>query len=182
MNNDMNTGVTSTNKASANAGLDINAARDAHAAAQISKEFLSFRLGQEEYGIEILKVQEISSFQTPTKIANTPGFILGVVNLRGAIVPIIDLRIKFGMASPAYDGSTVTIVLNLGARVIGVVVDSVSDVISLLPEQLRPIPEFNSVIPTDHLMAIATIDQRMLTLVDIERLMSAEDMGLVTNH
>ncbi len=178
-----NNPVTQTsNPANTAAAAGLGSSMDAHAVAQISREFLSFRLGQEEYGIEILKVQEISSFQTPTKIANTPTFILGVVNLRGAIVPIIDLRIKFGMPSPAYDGSTVTIVLNLGARVIGVVVDSVSDVISLLPEQLRPIPEFNSVIPTDHLMAIATIDQRMLTLVDIERLMGAEDMGLMTSH
>lgn len=146
-----------------------------------AREFLSFRLGTEEYGIEILKVQEISSYQQPTRIANTPDFILGVVNLRGAIVPIIDLRLRFGLRNPAYDGATVTIVINLHGRVIGVVVDSVSDVISLTQEQLRPIPEFSSVIPTDHLMAIATLEDRMLTLVDIERLMTADDMGLVAH-
>src|SRR5216110_2780688 len=90
------------------------------------KEFLSFRLGAEEYGIDILTVREIRAFERPTRIANAPAFILGVVNLRGVIVPIVDLRIKFGMAQPTYDSSTVVIILNVAARVLGIVVDSVS--------------------------------------------------------
>ncbi len=144
-----------------------------------ASEFLAFKLGAEEYGIDILRVQEIRSFEAPTRIANAPAHVLGVLNLRGVIVPVVDLRLRFGMADAAYDGFTVVIVLNIGSRVIGMVVDSVSDVISLGGEQLRPVPEFNSTVPTEHLMAIGSIDERMLILVDIERLMTGADMALV---
>jgi purine-binding chemotaxis protein CheW len=144
-----------------------------------ASEFLAFKLGAEEYGIDILRVQEIRSFEAPTRIANAPAHVLGVLNLRGVIVPVVDLRLRFGMAEAGYDGFTVVIVLNIGSRVIGMVVDSVSDVISLGGEQLRPVPEFNSTVPTEHLMAIGSIDERMLILVDIERLMTGADMALV---
>ena len=143
------------------------------------REFLAFKLGAEEYGIDILRVQEIRSYEAPTRIANAPEFIKGVVNLRGVIVPIVDMRLKFRLASATYDAFTVVIILNIGSRVVGMVVDSVSDVITLAPEQLRPVPEFSSAIATDHLLAIGAVDDRMLILVDIEKLMSADDMGLV---
>jgi purine-binding chemotaxis protein CheW len=143
------------------------------------REFLAFKLGAEEYGIDILRVQEIRSYEAPTRIANAPPFIKGVVNLRGVIVPIVDMRLKFNLDSAAYDSFTVVIVLNIGQRVVGMVVDAVSDVITLTPEQLRPVPEFNSAIQSDHLLAIGAIEQRMLILVDIEKLMTSAEMGLV---
>jgi purine-binding chemotaxis protein CheW len=143
------------------------------------REFLAFKLGDEEYGIDILRVQEIRSYEVPTRIANAPHFIKGVVNLRGVIVPIVDMRLKFNLDSANYDSFTVVIVLNIASRVVGMVVDAVSDVITLTPEQLRPVPEFNSNIEADHLLAIGAIDDRMLILVDIEKLMASSDMGLV---
>jgi len=143
------------------------------------REFLAFKLGEEEYGIDILRVQEIRSYEQPTRIANAPAFIKGVVNLRGVIVPIVDMRLKFNLDSASYDSFTVVIVLNIGSRIVGMVVDAVSDVITLTPEQLRPVPEFNSAIASDHLLAVGSIDERMLILIDIEKLMSASEMGLV---
>jgi purine-binding chemotaxis protein CheW len=143
------------------------------------REFLAFKLGDEEYGIDILRVQEIRSYEVPTRIANAPAFIKGVVNLRGVIVPIVDMRLKFNLDSANYDSFTVVIVLNIASRIVGMVVDAVSDVITLTPEQLRPVPEFNSNIDADHLLAIGAIDDRMLILVDIEKLMASSDMGLV---
>ncbi len=144
-----------------------------------SGEYLSFRLGDEDYGIDILRVQEIRSFERPTRIAGAPPFVKGVVNLRGVIVPIVDLRLKFALARCDYDDFTVVIVLNIGARVVGVVVDAVSDVITLTAEQLRPIPDFSAAIATGHLLAIGAVDRRMLILVDIERLMTSPEMGLL---
>lgn len=143
------------------------------------REFLAFKLGAEEYGIDILRVQEIRSYEEPTRIANAPSFIKGVVNLRGVIVPIVDMRLKFNLEQANYDNFTVVIVLNIGERVVGMVVDAVSDVITLTPDQLRPVPEFNSTIASDHLLAIGAVAERMLILVDIEKLMSSADMGLV---
>ena len=142
-------------------------------------EFLSFTLGEEEYGIDIQKVQELRGYDAVTRIANVPQFIKGVVNLRGIIVPIIDMRIKFDLGTPSYDQFTVVIVLNIGGRVVGMVVDSVSDVITLSPEQIKPAPEMGSVLDTDYLIGLGTLDERMLILVDIDRLMSSDEMGLI---
>ena len=143
------------------------------------REFLAFKLGDEEYGIDILRVQEIRSYEQPTRIAGAPAFIKGVVNLRGVIVPIVDMRIRLKLESVSYDSFTVVIVLNIGSRIVGMVVDAVSDVITLTLEQIRPVPEFNSSIDSDHLLAVGSIDERMLILIDIEKLMSAAEMGLV---
>jgi purine-binding chemotaxis protein CheW len=143
------------------------------------REFLAFKLGAEEYGIDILRVQEIRSYEEPTRIANAPAFIKGVVNLRGVIVPIIDMRLKFNLGQVIYDSFTVVIVLNIGSRVVGMVVDAVSDVITLTPEQMRPVPEFNSTIASDHLLAIGVVESRMLILVDIQALMTSPEMGVV---
>jgi purine-binding chemotaxis protein CheW len=142
-------------------------------------EFLAFTLGKEEYGIHILKVQELRGYETPTRIANAPDFIKGVVNLRGIIVPIVDMRIKFNLGTPTYDQFTVVIILNIGGRVVGMVVDSVSDVITLAPEQIKPAPEMGTALNTDYLIGLGTLDQRMLILVDIDRLMSSAEMGLI---
>ncbi|KQN77065.1 MULTISPECIES: chemotaxis protein CheW [Duganella] len=142
-------------------------------------EFLAFTLGQEEYGIDIQKVSEIRSYETPTRIANAPEFVKGVVNLRGIIVPIVDMRIKFNLGTPSYDQFTVVIILNIGHRVVGMVVDRVSDVTTLTHEQIKPAPEIGSAINTDHIVGLGTIEDRMLILVDIDKLMSSEDMGLI---
>ena len=142
-------------------------------------EFLSFTLGQEEYGIDIQKVQELRGYDAVTRIANAPEHIKGVVNLRGIIVPIIDMRIKFNLGTPTYDQFTVVIILNIGGRVMGMVVDSVSDVITLKPEQIRPAPPMGSVLDTEYLMGLGTLDERMLILIDLDRLMSSDEMGLI---
>ncbi|MBK9662684.1 MAG: chemotaxis protein CheW [Nitrosomonas sp.] len=146
---------------------------------QVINEFLTFRLGKEEYGIEILKVQEIRGYDSITQIANAPEFIKGVVNLRGIIVPIIDMRIKFRLGNADYDQFTVVIILNVAGRVMGIVVDGVSDVISIGANQMRPTPGFGSVIDTEYIMGLGTVDERMLILIDIEKLMSSSDMGLI---
>jgi len=143
------------------------------------QEFLAFKLGNEEYGMDILRVQEIRSYEPPTRMANMPSFIKGVINLRGVIVPIVDLRLKFNLERATYDSFTVVIVLNIGQRVVGIVVDSVSDVITLAPEQLHPVPEFHTAIDSDHILAIGSVENRMLILLDIEKLMGSSGMGLV---
>lgn len=159
-----------------------------------SGEYLTFRLGGEEYGIDILRVQEIRSYEPPTRIANAPPFIKGVVNLRGVIVPIVDLRLKLGCDSAEYNGFTVVIVLNVRGRVVGAVVDSVSDVLELTAEHIKPAPELSSGIDSSYITGIGSIPQpqakdedghaaeRMLILMDIEGLMSAADMGLIDVH
>ena len=142
-------------------------------------EFLAFTLGKEEYGIDILKVQEIRGYEAVTRIANAPDFVKGVVNLRGIIVPIVDMRIKFHLGEPTYDQFTVVIILNIGGRVMGMVVDSVSDVITLSPEQIKPAPEMGTAFNTDYLIGLGTLDERMLILIDIDKLMSSAEMGLI---
>ena len=141
-------------------------------------EFLTFRLGGEEYGIDILRVQEIRSYEQPTRIANTPEFLRGVVNLRGVIVPIVDLRLKLACAAE-FNAFTVVIVLNVKGRVIGAVVDSVSDVCELGGDMIKPAPLMNSGVDMSFITGIANVGERMLILMDIEGLMSASDMGLI---
>lgn len=148
-------------------------------AASTGREYLAFKLGDEDYGIDILKVQEIRGYETVTKIANTPDFIKGVINLRGVIVPIVDMRIKFQLGNVEYNPFTVVIVLNVCGRVIGMVVDGVSDVIELTPEQIHSTPELVASIDTQYIIGLGSIDERMIILVDIEQLMSAKDMALV---
>jgi len=144
-----------------------------------SGEYLTFTLGQEEYGIDILKVQEIRGYDAVTKIANAPPFIKGVINLRGVIVPIVDLRIKFNLGNTTYDQFTVVIILNIGKRVMGVVVDGVSDVIQLSADNLHPSPEFGSILDTRYILGLGTVEERMIIVVDIERLMTSQEMSLV---
>ena len=146
-------------------------------------EFLTFKLGGEEYGIDILKVQEIRGYEVVTRIANAPAFIKGVVNLRGVIVPIVDLRLKFELGEARYDAFTVVIILNVAGRVVGAVVDSVSDVLELDNKQIKAAPEFNSLLDAGYITGLGTVEsgegERLLILVDIERLMSSPDMGLL---
>ncbi|CNI73895.1 chemotaxis protein CheW [Yersinia mollaretii] len=143
------------------------------------QEYLIFTLGKEEYGIEILKVQEIRGYDRVTRIANTPDFITGVMNLRGVIVPIIDLRVKFQLPSADINENTVIIVLNLANRIVGIVVDGVSDVLALNAEQVKPAPDFTATLSTKYLLGLGTLNDRMLILVDIEKLLNSEEMEIV---
>ena len=144
-----------------------------------SRELLTFTLGSEEYGIDILKVQEIRGYEAVTTIANAPEFIKGVINLRGIIVPIVDMRIKFKLDKVSYDETTVVIILNVADRVVGMVVDGVSDVTTLKAGEIKPAPEFGSSMDTKFLQGLGTVDERMIILVDIEKLMSSRDMELI---
>ena len=154
----------------------------AQQAAQIGGEFLTFRLGAEEYGIDILRVQEIRSYEVPTRIANAPAFIKGVVNLRGVIVPIVDLRLKLGCDSAEYNSFTVVIVLNVKGRVVGAVVDSVSDVLELSRDAIKAAPEMASSVDASFITGIGSVADRMLILMDIESLMASPEMGLVDSR
>lgn len=145
----------------------------------VTREYLTFRLGDEEYGIDILKVQEIRGYENPTRIAQAPHFLKGVVNLRGTIVPIVDLRMRFGCASAEYNAFTVSIILHIGNRTIGVVVDSVSDVMEIPGETIRPAPDMNSAVEADHIRGLAQVAERMVILLDIEGLLMSADMGLI---
>lgn len=145
----------------------------------VASEYLTFTLGSEEYAIDILKVQEIRGYEPPTLIANAPPFIKGVINLRGIIVPVVDLRVKFNLGKIEYTPFTVVVILNVAGRVIGVVVDSVSDVISLTPAQIRPAPDFSGSFDTKYILGLASQDARMMIVTDIERLMTSADMELI---
>jgi len=154
-------------------------ANQEHKTSEESRELLTFTLGREEYGIDILKVQEIRGYEAVTTIANAPEFIKGVINLRGIIVPIVDMRIKFKLERVNYDETTVVIILNIAQRVVGMVVDGVSDVTTLKADEIKPAPEFGSGLDTQYLQGLGTIDERMIILVDIEKLMTSRDMELI---
>ena len=141
-------------------------------------EYLAFTLGKEEYGIDIQKVSEIRSYEAPTRIASAPEFVKGVINLRGLIVPIVDMRIKFGLGAPVYNAFTVVIILHIGGRTVGMVVDSVSDVTMLTPDQIKPAPDLASAVTTEYITGLGTVDERMLILLDIDGLMNSPGMGL----
>lgn len=166
-----------------NPSTDVLSARTADpAAAGASNEFLTFTLGDEEYGVDILKVQEIRGYDTVTKIPDAPDFIKGVINLRGTIVPVIDLRIKFHLGKVEYNSFTVMIILNVAKRVVGIVVDGVSDVLALTHDQVRPPPEMSEVAQSSQFITgLGTLDNRMLILVDIEKLLHSPDMALLSS-
>ncbi len=175
---DMITDAAQVARSEANRAIQAAGSRAATNIAP-SGEYLTFRLGAEEYGIDILRVQEIRSYEQPTRIANAPPFLKGVVNLRGVIVPIVDLRLKLGCDTAEYNHFTVVIVLNVRGRVVGAVVDSVSDVLELAGDTIRPAPALNANIDTGFITGIGSVAERMLILMDIEALMSSADMGLM---
>lgn len=146
---------------------------------EIAEEYLTFTLGEEEYGVDILKVQEIRGYDAVTRLPDAPDFIKGVINLRGTIVPVVDLRIKFHLGQATYDAFTVMVILNVCGRVIGMVVDGVSDVVRLAADEVRPSPDLGTAVDTRFLIGIGTAGQRMLLLLDIDRLLRSEEMGLI---
>ena len=145
---------------------DNNAIRD---------EFLSFRLASEEYAIDILQVREIRACEPVTRIAEAPAYVKGVINLRGSIVPIVDLRLKLGHPD-GFDANTVMIILNIKDQLVGIVVDAVCDVVALLPDQIRPAPEMGVAIDAGVIRGLAPLDGRMLIVVDIARLLSSREV------
>ena len=147
-----------------------------------NQEFLTFTLGDENYALDILTVKEIRGYESVTKIANAPAFIKGVINLRGDIVPIVDLRIKFNVGKATYDKFTIVIVLHILNRVVGIVVDGVSDVVSLSKDQLQPPPDFGVAFDCRYLLGLTTINEQMIILVDINELISSDEMSLFDRH
>ena len=148
----------------------------------IGSEFLTFTLGHEEYGIDILKVQEIRGYDAVTAIANTPEFIKGVINLRGVIVPIVDLRLKFSVGEATYHAFTVVIIVNVLSKVAGIVVDGVSDVVALSGDQIKPAPEFGGALDTRYLTGLGTLNGEMLILVDIAKLISSDELQIMDHE
>jgi purine-binding chemotaxis protein CheW len=149
------------------------------AAREATREVLVFVLGAEEYGVDILKVQEIRGYEKVTPIPAAPAYLKGVVNLRGIIVPVIDLRVKFGMADPRYDAFTVVVILRLAQRVIGVVVDGVSDVIALTSKEVKDAPQLGSLVDASFIAGLATQSDRMVLLLDIEKLLSSGELNVL---
>ncbi|MFS8607741.1 MAG: chemotaxis protein CheW [Gammaproteobacteria bacterium] len=159
----------------------MNAARqrDEAQSAERRRELLLFRLGDETYGIDILSVQEIRRYEAVTRLVNTPEHIKGVINLRGTIVTIVDLRIKFNLPDVTYNEFTVVVILNVVKRVIGIVVDAVSDVVSITEDDLKPAPDFGAQIDDDYLAGLATVEDRMIIVLDIESLITTPELGLI---
>jgi len=144
-----------------------------------TREVLVFVIGKEEYGVDILKVQEIRGYEKVTAIPSAPDYLKGVVNLRGTIVPVIDMRIKFKLPDPSYDSFTVVVILKLSSRVIGIVVDAVSDVVRLAANDVKEAPRLGSVVDSTYLTGVATLDDRMVLLLDIEKFLSSGELDLL---
>src|SRR5690606_1742225 len=159
----------------------MNAARqrDEAQSAERRRELLLFRLGDETYGIDTLSVPETRRYEAVTRLVNTPEHIKGVINLRGTIVPIVDLRIKFNLPDVTYNEFTVVVILNVVKRVIGIVVDAVSDVVTSTAHDLKPAPDFGAQIDDDYLAGLATVEDRMIIVLDIESLITTPELGLI---
>lgn len=146
-------------------------------------QLLTFILADEEYGVDILRVQEIKGWDSVTPIPNTPAFIRGVINLRGTIVPIIDLRMRFALESVPYGPTTVVIVvkvMNEGhGRIMGIVVDAVSDVYNITDDAMKPAPDFGSVISIDYVKGLATVGENMIIVLDIDHLLNSDELAIV---
>lgn len=145
------------------------------------EQYLTLRLGGEEYAIDILRVQEIRSYEEPTRMVNAPSFVKGVVNLRGVIVPIVDLRLKLNIDKADYTEFTVVIILNVRGTIIGAVVDAVSDVVILTSQSIKPAPHFDAAIDSRFITGLAEVGERMLIVMNIEALMSSDEIGLISS-
>ena len=144
-------------------------------------QYLTLRLGNEDYAIDILRVQEIRSYEEPTRMVNAPAFIKGVINLRGVIVPIVDLRLKLAIAKVDYDSFTVVILLNVHGTVIGAVVDAVSDVVTLTAQAIKSAPQFDNRIDARFITGLAQVGERMLIVMNVAALLSPAEMGMAEN-
>ena len=149
-----------------------------------NKEFLTFLLAGEEYGVDILRVQEIKGWDSVTTIPNTPEYIRGVINLRGTIVPIIDMRLRFNLEKKEYDATTVVIVLNVlnedkPNRTMGVVVDAVSDVYNVPLKDIKPAPDFGTAVDTEFVTGLATVGEVMVIVLDIDHMLNAAELAVL---
>jgi purine-binding chemotaxis protein CheW len=149
------------------------------AAREATREILVFVLGPEEYGVDILKVQEIRGYDKVTPIPRAPDYLKGVVNLRGTIVPIVDLRVKFRLPEIRYDQFTVVVILRIADRIIGAVVDGVSDVMHLTESDVKAAPNLGTIVDSSYIAGLATQDERMVLLLDIEKLLSSGELNLL---
>lgn len=152
---------------------------EARAAREATREVLVFVIGKEEYAVDILKVQEIRGYEKVTAIPAAPDYLKGVVNLRGVIVPVVDMRIKFGLADPQYNSFTVVVILRLASRVVGIVVDGVSDVVPLAASDVKEAPRLGATVEASFLTGVATLADRMILLLDIEKFLSSGELDLL---
>jgi purine-binding chemotaxis protein CheW len=161
---------------------NTNLEREAMGSAAASGgQYLTFILAGEEYGVDILRVQEIRGWDSATQIPNTPAYIKGIINLRGTIVPIVDLRRRFGLPAVEYGPTTVVIVLKVinadRSRIMGIVVDAVSDVYNIAANEMKPAPDFGAAIDTEFVKGLGTVQQKMLIVLDIDRLLNAGELA-----
>lgn len=145
----------------------------------LSGEYLTLRLGTEEYAIDIRQVQEIRSYEMPTKMVHSPSFVKGVINLRGVIVPIVDLRLKLQLPTVAYNDATVVVILNILGSTMGAVVDGVSDVVNIERESVKPAPQFDRAIESPFIVGLVTLHERMLIVMNIETLMGHSGLAVL---
>ncbi len=143
------------------------------------QQFLTFNLADEYYGVDILKVQEIKGYTTVTKIPNTPDYLKGVLNLRGTIVPIVDLRMKFGMGETEPTSFTVVVVVNVRNRVMGFLVDAVSDVLDLNAKDIQPPPQLGNTVDISFVAGIGNSNDHLVTLLDIDRVLTEDEVKAV---
>ncbi|MGC1550724.1 MAG: chemotaxis protein CheW [Rhodanobacter sp.] len=147
--------------------------------AAVSTQYLTVNLANEEYGIDILAVREIRGWTAVTRIPQAPHYVLGVLNLRGAIVPVLDLRLRFGLAREEYDATTVTVIITVAGRLFGVVVDAVSDVLDVTGDAIRPVPDMGTAVDTEYLKGLTSIAERMVLLLDVDKLLQPQDAQML---
>jgi len=142
-------------------------------------QYLTVNLADEEYGIDILAVREIRGWTSVTRIPQAPGYVLGVLNLRGAIVPVLDLRLRFGLSREEYSGTTVTVIITVAGRLFGIVVDAVSDVLDVEQSNVRPVPDMGTAVDTEYLKGLTAIGERMVLLLDADKLLQPQDAQML---
>jgi purine-binding chemotaxis protein CheW len=145
----------------------------------LQSQYLTVNLAHEEYGVDILSVREIRGWTPVTRIPQSPHYVLGVLNLRGAIVPVIDLRLRFGLTREEYNATTVTVIITVAGRQFGIVVDAVSDVIDVASNALRPVPDMGTTVDTEYLKGLTSIGDRMVLLLDADKLLQPQDAQML---
>jgi purine-binding chemotaxis protein CheW len=157
----------------------MNDAAIQHGDASVPTQYLTVNLADEEYGVDILAVREIRGWTPVTRIPQAPGYVLGVLNLRGAIVPVLDLRLRFGLEREEYTGTTVTVIVTVAGRNFGVVVDAVSDVVDVDDKQVRPVPDMGTAVDTEYLKGLTSVGERMVLLLDVDKLLQPQDAQML---
>jgi purine-binding chemotaxis protein CheW len=155
------------------------AANTAIDASDEAAQYLTVNLGNEEYAVDILAVREIRGWTAVTRIPQAPPYVLGVLNLRGAIVPVLDLRLRFSLDREEYTATTVTVIVMVNGRQFGVVVDAVSDVVEVAPGSIRPVPDMGTSVDTEYLKGLTSVGERMVLLLDVDRLLQPQDAQML---